>query len=208
MWSEPKDDIVVCKNASEADSSHLVCSTPKNDTAVCKKASEAACNSESLVNLWHSRLGHPNKVVLHQVLSQINVSVPLNASLKFCEACKYGQLHQNDFPSSAFLHTTGPFQVVHTDVWGPAPLLSIEGYRFYIGFVDDFTGYTWVYPLRLKSEAAAICMKFLKMVERQFDIKVKCLQSDSGGEFRKLQRLLHDLGIHFLHSCPHTHQQN
>ena len=65
-----------------------------------------------------------------------------------------------------------------------------------------------MYPLRLKSEAAAICMQFLKMVERQFDIKVKCLQFDWGGEFRIFQPLLQDLGIHFCHPCPHTQQQN
>ena len=46
-----------------------------------------------------------------------------------------------------------------------------------------------------------------KMIERQFDSKIKCLQTDWGGEYRKLQPILHELGIIFRHPCPHTHQQ-
>ena len=139
------------------------------------------------MNVWHGRLGHPNKIVLQQVLAQIHDQVPINTTPEFCEACQYGKLHQNVFSSTHSLHTIGPFQVIHMDVWGPAPYLSIEGYRFYIAFVDDFTRYTWIYPLHLKYEAATTCLQFHSMIERQFDTKVKCFQSDWGGEFRKLQ---------------------
>ena len=48
------------------------------------------------------------------------------------------------------------------------------------------------------------------MIERQFDSKIKCLQTEGGGggrEYRKLQPILHELGIIFRHPCPHTHQQ-
>ena len=45
------------------------------------------------------------------------------------------------------------------------------------------------------------------MIERQFNAKIKCLQIDWGGEYRKLQPLLHELGINFRHPCPHVHQQ-
>ena len=112
------------------------------------------------------------------------------------------------FSSTHSLHTTRPFQVIHMDVWGPAPYLSIEGYRFYIAFVDDFPRYTWIYPLHLKSKAATICLQFHRMIERHFDTKVKCFQFDWGGEFRKFQPIFQELGIQFRHPCPHTHQQN
>ena len=120
------------------------------------------------MTLWHSRLGHPNKVALHKVLSNLNVQVPANTHVMFCDACQYGKLHQNSFPSTP-LHTTAPFQVVHLDVWGLAPLLSLEGYRYYVSFVDDFTRYTWIYPLSLKSEVPVVFMFFNKMVERQYN---------------------------------------
>ena len=141
---------------------------------------DSACNTQSLLSLWHSRLGHPNKLVLHKVLFQMSINVPSHTPITFCEACQYGKLHQVSFPSHP-LHTTAPFQVVHTDVWGPAPLLSIEGYRCYAVFVDDFTRYTWIYPLRLKSEVLSVFEYFNTMVERQFTTQIKCLQSDWGG---------------------------
>ena len=155
---------------------------------------DSACNSQSLLSLWHSQHGHPNKLVMHKVLSQMSINVPSHTPITFCEACQYGKLLQVSFPSQP-LHTTTPFQVVHTNVWGPAPLLSIEGYRYYVAFVDDFTRYTWTYPLRLKYEVVSVFEYFNTMVERQFTTQIMCLQLDWGGEYRKLQPLLHKFGI-------------
>ena len=73
--------------------------------------------------------------------------------------------------------------------------------------MDDLTRYTWIFPLKLKSEAIVMFQHFNKMDERQFTAKIKCLQTDWGGEYRKLQPLLHKLGINFRHPCPHVHQQ-
>ena len=73
--------------------------------------------------------------------------------------------------------------------------------------MDDFTRYTWIFPLRLKSEVVGMFQYFNKMIERQFNAKIKCLQTDWGGEYCKLQPLLHELGINFRHPCPHVHQQ-
>ena len=53
--------------------------------------------------------------------------------------------------------------------------------------MDDFTRHTWIYPLHLKPEVATICLQFHRMIERKFGTKVKCFQSNWGGEFRKLQ---------------------
>ena len=127
--------------------------------------SNTFCNTQSLMNLWHGRLGHPNKVILNKVLSHLGISVPTSVVLQFCDACQYGKLHQISL-SSIPLHTKEPFQVVYFDVWGPSPLLSMKGYRYYISFVDDLTRYTWIFPLRLKSEAIVMFQHFNKMVKR------------------------------------------
>lgn len=46
------------------------------------------------------------------------------------------------------------------------------------------------------------------MGERLFDVKVKALQSDNGGEFVVLSPHCAMLGITMRFSCPHTHPQN
>ncbi|KAD2392953.1 hypothetical protein E3N88_39930 [Mikania micrantha] len=49
---------------------------------------------------------------------------------------------------------------------------------------------------------------FIKMAERQFNTKLKTIQSDWGGEFRNITSFCTNLGIIHRRSCPHTSEQN
>jgi hypothetical protein len=44
---------------------------------------------------------------------------------------------------------------IHTDVWGPSPVTSRQGRRYFITFTDDATRYTTTFLLRTKDEALA-----------------------------------------------------
>lgn len=109
----------------------------------------AHCTSD--ITTWHQKLGLPCTSVLSTVIKYLQIPCKLN-DLDFCTACKLGKLHQIHFSSSDSV-TTMPFQLVHSDLWGPSPVESVDGFRFYIHFIDDFTTYTWVYPLSTKSQA-------------------------------------------------------
>lgn len=74
-------------------------------------------------------------------------------------------------------------QVIFADVWAPLLFLSSEGHHFILVFVDDFSGYTWCYPLFRKSDVLYIFAQFQVLVERQFNAKIKATQTDWGGEF-------------------------
>jgi hypothetical protein len=56
--------------------------------------------------------------------------------------------------------------------------------------VDDFSKYTWFYPLELKFDVCAIFLRFKQLVETYFGTKILSVQSDSGGEFQPLQTSL------------------
>ncbi|KAM6588273.1 hypothetical protein CsatA_010878 [Cannabis sativa] len=157
----------------------------------------------SLVNLWHQRLGHPSKIIMNKVLHSLHIPT---ADPSFCNACQYGKLHQFTFLSSQH-STTTPFEIIHTDLWGPSPYPTNEGFKYYIIFIDDFTKYTWIFPLKVKSDTTHVFQYFNNYVERQFGVKIKSLQADWGGEFRPLKPILAQLGVIFRHPCPHTHQQ-
>ena len=43
-------------------------------------------------------------------------------------------------------------EMVHTDVWGPSPVSSLGGFRFYVTFIDDVSRKVWVYFLKHKSD--------------------------------------------------------
>ena len=129
------------------------------------------------------------------------------ATQHFCEACQLGKIHKLHFPVTE-IKTKSALELIHTDLWGPSPVISREGFRYYISFVDDFTRYTWIYPLKLKSEALEVFKLYKLQVENQFQTTIKILQSDWGGEYRSFTEFLNQCGILFRHSCPHTHHQN
>ena len=56
--------------------------------------------------------------------------------------------------------TTTPFELIHSYVWGPTSISSYNGFRYYIDFVDDYSKFTWLYPLKRKSEAYLILVNF------------------------------------------------
>ena len=106
-------------------------------------------------------------MILNKVLPKLRIKVSSHSNMLFCDACQYGKLHQFSFPS-AHTHTTQAFQLVYSNVWGPAPQLSCDGYRYYISFMDDFTRYLWIFPLQQKSDVVTMFLQFNKMVPTQF----------------------------------------
>jgi histone deacetylase 1/2 len=94
-----------------------------------------------------------------------------------------GKSHRLHAPLSSTVYSS-PFEVVHYDLWGPAPFVSYYGYNYYITFVDTYTKYTWIYFLKAKSDALQAFTQFLALVNTQFKTTIKALQSDWGGEFR------------------------
>ena len=126
-----------------------------------------------------------------------------------CIHCLHGKMHRLPFPSSRFV-ANSPFELVHTNLWGPAPLDSINGYKYYVIFVDHFTRFTWLYLLTNKSEVYSKFVMFHAMVKIQFSSTIKVLRLDWGGEYtsKSFESFLSSNGIHHQISCPYTPQQN
>jgi histone deacetylase 1/2 len=156
---------------------------------------------------WHRRLGHPSSQVVNSILSLNKLPVCNNSQhANVCNACQQAKSHQLPFPLSTHV-STSPLELIYTDVWGPA-IVSVGGFKYYVSFVDDFSKFTWVYLLHAKSDVESTFYKFQKHVELLLDKKIKCVQSDWGGEYRRLHKYFENTGIAHRVSCPHTHQQN
>lgn len=65
-----------------------------------------------------------------------------------------------------------PFDKIHSDLWEPAPIVSVDKYRYYVTSVDDRTRFIWFYPLHNKSDFYSIFIRFEKFVEKQFSSKI------------------------------------
>ena len=59
--------------------------------------------------------------------------------------------------------TSRPLELLHLDLIGSTRIKSLEGKRYIMVVVDDFTRYTWVILLRSKSDASenieALCTR-------------------------------------------------
>lgn len=155
---------------------------------------------------WHHRLGHPHQRVIDHLHSSNLISFNSKSkSFKVCTSCQMGKSCRLPFlPVENEIKI--PFFKIHCDLWGPAPVKSREHFRFYAIFVDDYTHFTWFFPLRKKSDLFAAFEQFYRYVKCQFDAKICVFQSDEGGEFasNEFRQNLINLGIHHQSVCPKT----
>lgn len=152
-------------------------------------------------------MGHPSLNVLSIAAHLTSMKITSLSAFNFCSSCQYGKNKKLPFQHS--LHcATQPLEIIHTDIWGPAPIPSTDGYRYYIHFIDEFSRYTWIFPIKLKFEVSKVFLHFKTLVENLIGHSIKTLQSNWGGENRSLEPILQSLGINFCHSCPYIHEQN
>jgi transposase InsO family protein len=74
--------------------------------------------------------------------------------------------------------------LIHSDIWGPSPVSSINGFRYFVLFIDDFSRFTWIYFLKNRSELPQIYISFARMVKTQFSCAIKILRTDNAMEYR------------------------
>ena len=92
-------------------------------------SSPATCISTDAPLLIHSRLGHPS-------LSKFQKMVPHFSTLSSlaCESCQLGKHTRVLFPKCLNNWTKSPFELVHTDVWGPCRTASTLGFSVFCHF--------------------------------------------------------------------------
>lgn len=73
-------------------------------------------------------------------------------------------------------------------------------------FVDDFSRFTWIYPLKQKFETVQAFIQFKGLVGNQYNKRIKVIQCDGGGEYKLVQTITIEVGIGFKMSRPYTSQ--
>uniref|UniRef100_A0A7N2RFG7 Integrase catalytic domain-containing protein n=1 Tax=Quercus lobata TaxID=97700 RepID=A0A7N2RFG7_QUELO len=170
----------------------------------------AVADASTDISLWHRRLGHMSEKGMKMLLSKGKLPELKSIDFDMCESCILGKQKRVSFLKTGRTPKAEKLELVHTDLWGPSPVASLGGSRYYITFIDDSSRKIWVYFLKNKSDVFETFKKWKAMVEIETSLKVKCLRSDNGREYIDggFSEYCATQGIRMEKTIPVTPQQN
>nr|GEU70776.1 hypothetical protein [Tanacetum cinerariifolium] len=163
--------------------------------------------------LWHRRLSHLNFDYIN-LLSKKDIVIGL-PKLKYvkdqlCSSCELSKEKRSSFKSKAVPSSKRRLNLLHMDLCGPMRVASINGKKYILVIVDDYSRYTWTLFLRSKDETSEVLKEFLTMIQRNLQALVIIVRTDRGTEFlnKTLNAFFKEEGIEHQTSIPRTPKQN
>nr|GEZ28638.1 putative ribonuclease H-like domain-containing protein [Tanacetum cinerariifolium] len=100
--------------------------------------------------------------------------------------------------------------LLHMDLCGPMQVASINGKRYVLVIVDDYSRYTWVHFLKTKDETPEVIKNLLKKIYVRLQALVIIVRTDNGTEFKNqvLKEYFDSVGITHENSAAKSPQQN
>ncbi|GKD85872.1 retrovirus-related pol polyprotein from transposon TNT 1-94, partial [Tanacetum coccineum] len=163
--------------------------------------------------LWHRRLNHLNFGTINDLARKDLVrGLP---RLKFekdhlCSACQLGKSKKHTLKPKTENTNLEVFNTLHMDLCGPMRVQTINGNKYILVIVDDYSRFTWVKFLRSKDETLEVVIKFLKQIQVGLNKTVRNIRTDNGTEFvnKDLTDYYEHVGIFHQKTISRTPQQN
>nr|GFB61804.1 putative ribonuclease H-like domain-containing protein [Tanacetum cinerariifolium] len=170
-----------------------------------------ASSTKSL--LWHQRLSHLNFDTINDLArNDLVAGLPKFKYHKehLCPSCEQGKRKRASHPPKLVLNSMQRLHLLHMDLCGPMRIASINGKRYILVIVDNYSRYTWVFFLRSKDEAPAVIITFLKRITVLLQSPVIIIRTDNCTEFKNqvLKVYFDSVGIFHQMSSVRTPQQN
>ncbi|GKB62476.1 retrovirus-related pol polyprotein from transposon TNT 1-94 [Tanacetum coccineum] len=163
--------------------------------------------------LWHRRLSHLNFDYIN-LLSKKDVVIGL-PKLKYvkdqlCSSCEVSKAKRSSFKTKVVPSSKGRLNLLHMDLCGPMRVASINGKKYILVIVDDYSRYTWTLFLRSKDETPEVLKDFLTMIQQNLQALVIYVRTDRGIQFlnKTLYAFFKEEGIKHQNSTPRTPKQN
>ncbi|GJR25223.1 retrovirus-related pol polyprotein from transposon TNT 1-94 [Tanacetum coccineum] len=182
--------------------------------------------------LWSQRLspGYGIDICLIKTLVQLTLS-HLNFSainqlarhglvrglpkLKFkkdhlCSTCAMGKSKKKPHKPKSEDTNQEKLYLLHMDLCGPMRVASVNGKKYILVIVDDYSRFTWVKFLRSKDEALDFIINFLKMIQVWLQVTVQRIRTDNETEFvnQTLREYYEKIDISHETSVARSLQQN
>jgi len=133
--------------------------------------------------LWHQRLGHMSEKGMKLMATKGKLSNLKHVDVGVYEHCIFGKQKKVSFSRAGKNPKVEKLELVHTDIWGPAPVKSVGNSCYYVTFIDDSTRKVWIYFFKNKSNVFSMFKRWKTEVKNQTGLKIKSLKSDNGGEY-------------------------
>ncbi|GJW04640.1 retrovirus-related pol polyprotein from transposon TNT 1-94 [Tanacetum coccineum] len=135
--------------------------------------------------LWHRRLSHLNFGTIND-LTRLDLVDGL-PKFKYgkdhlCSACERGKSKKASHPPKLVPSDHSKLELLHMDLCGPMRVASINGKKYILVIVDDYSRYTWVYFLHSKDETPEIIKKFIAQAQLNYKAKVCKIRTNNGTE--------------------------
>jgi len=111
-------------------------------------------------DVWHQRLGHIGikrwkQLIQGDLVTGLDISRP-RTSFSPCDDCARGKSHATPSRAPATNRATEPLARLHIDLWGRTDIQAHGGFQYFLGIIDDYSRYQWVFGLRTKDAATAV----------------------------------------------------
>nr|GFA84062.1 integrase, catalytic region, zinc finger, CCHC-type, peptidase aspartic, catalytic [Tanacetum cinerariifolium] len=128
--------------------------------------------------LWHQHLSYLNFSTINNLVK--NNPVQGLPKMKFekdhlSSTCEQGKIHWKHHKSKMAFASNKPLYLLHMDLCGPVRIESINGKRYVLVVVNDYSRYTWVFFLHSKDEASDVIISFIKKTQVNLQLQVQCV---------------------------------
>nr|GEW30709.1 retrovirus-related Pol polyprotein from transposon TNT 1-94 [Tanacetum cinerariifolium] len=133
--------------------------------------------------LWHQRLSHLIFATINNLVKNNLVQGLPKMKIEkdhLCSAYEQGKIHWKYHKSEMAFGSNKPLYLLHMDLCGPMRVQSINGKRYVLVVVDDYSRYTWVFFLYSKDEASEVIISFIKKTQVNLQLQVQRVRTDNG----------------------------
>ncbi|GJZ06030.1 retrovirus-related pol polyprotein from transposon TNT 1-94 [Tanacetum coccineum] len=228
-FSNNKTSVTACNDSLNAKTTNVnfVCVTcgkcVLNEEGRCKEVKDHHRNFSILNKIRMVKFGNDQiaPILGYGDLVQGTITIKRNnivnglLKLKFvkdhlCSSCELGKAKRKSFHTKTTPSSKRRLQLLHMDLCGPMRVESINGKKYVLVIVDDYSRYTWTHFLRSKDETPEVLIDSLTLIQRGLHAQVRTVRTDKGMEF--LNKTLHAYfakeGIRHETSTARTPEQN
>jgi hypothetical protein len=127
------DEDVVCKE--------------KGSSSMNVSSKRKRCDDATSAKLWHYRLNHISRGRIERLIKD-DILTPLDFSdSDYCIDCIKGK-YAKQVKKGEAKRSAEVLEIIHTDICGPFPVKSVDGFDSFITFTDDFSRYDYIYPIK------------------------------------------------------------